>query len=134
MSSDRARKPPREPLIEWIAAGIGLILTVGMMAIIAAEALRGDAEQLPAIEVRATRIAPAPSGFVVEIAATNRSGGTAAQVQIEGVLKSGDAEVETSQLTLDYVPGRATRRGGLFFTEDPRRHRLELRALGYQAP
>jgi uncharacterized protein (TIGR02588 family) len=130
----KSSRTPREPLLEWISAGIGLLLTLGMIAMIGAGVLRGDASQLPAIEMRATRILPTPSGFVVEVEAINRSGATAAAVQVEGLLKSGETAVETSSLTFDYVPGNASRKGGLFFTEDPRRHRLEVRALGYQAP
>lgn len=130
----KSERTPREPLLEWVAAGFGLILILGMMAVIGQEALRGDADQLPSIEVRAARIASTPSGYVVEIVATNRTGGTAAAVQIEGELMNGETSVETSSLTFDYVPGHAERKGGLFFTEDPRRHRLEVRALGYQAP
>ena len=135
MAASRGRsKTRKEPLLEWIAAAIGLVVTVSMMAIIGLEALRGDATQLPAIEVRATRVVQTPTGFVVEIVAANHAGGTAAAVQIEGTLASAGAEVETSSLTRDYVPGHAERKGGLFFTRDPRRHRLEVRALGYQAP
>ena len=51
---------------------------------------------------------------------------------------SGSGEVvltiETSDITFDYVPGHAERKGGLFFRQDPRMHKLELRALGYQTP
>lgn len=130
----KAATAQRTPLLEWFAAGLGLLLTLGMLGIIGLEALRGDTSQLPAIEVRATRVLPVPSGFVVEIQAINRSGGTAAAVQIEGTLKSGETVIETSSLSLDYVPGHAERKGGLFFASDPRRHRLEIRPLGYQAP
>ena len=132
--SGKSAKTRSEPLLEWIAAGVGLVLTLGMMAMIGIEAWRGDADQPPVIEARATRITPTSSGFLVEVVAVNRSGGTAAAVQVEGALKSGDVAVETSSLTLDYVPGHAQRKGGLFFTRDPRNHRLEVRALGYQAP
>lgn len=77
-----------------------------------------------------------PAGFVVEVTAVNRSGGSAAavEVEVEGALMSGDAAIETSSLIFDYVPGRAERKGGLFFTQDPRRHRFAVRALGYQEP
>lgn len=132
-----ARKPApaaRVPVLEWIAAGIGLFLTLGMFFIIGREAITGDTHELPAIDVAASRIVPTGSGFVVEVVATNRSGGTGAVVEIEGELKSGETSVETSSLTFDYVPGHAERRGGLFFREDPRAHQLELRALGFQTP
>ncbi len=123
-----------EPLLEWIAAAIGLLLTLGIVAVIGREAISGEAAQPPAIEVRAESLVPIQSGYRVGIAAINRSGATAADVQLEGRLMAGDTLVEASSLTLDYVPGHATRKGGLFFTRDPRRHRLELRALGYQEP
>ena len=123
-----------QPLLEWIAAGTGLLLTLALLAVIGREAIAGETSEPPAIEVRAERIRPLPSGFLVEVVALNRSGGTGAAVQVEGQLKDGDREVESSNFTFDYVPGHAERRGGLFFAEDPRRHRLEVRALGYQTP
>ena len=128
------KKPSAPPLLEWIASGVGLLLILGMLAVIGRDAFNRDTEQLPAIEVGVIRVARAGAGFVVEIEAHNRSGGAAAAVQIEGALKDGGTEVETSSATLDYVPGRARRAGGLFFTRDPRAHRLEIRALGYQTP
>lgn len=130
----KRRNPAGTPLLEWIASGIGLLLTLGLLAVIGAEALDHDPEQLPVIEVVAGRVVATGSGFVVAIEAVNRSGGTAAAVEIEGALKSGETAIETSSAVFDYVPGYSRRSGGLFFTQDPRRHRLELRALGYQAP
>jgi uncharacterized protein (TIGR02588 family) len=127
-------KAPREPLLEWIAAGIGLVLTLGILVVIGREALSGEMERPPAIHVRVEGVVPSPAGFVVQIAATNRSGATAASVEVEGELKSGDTSVETSGAVFDYVPGHGTRKGGLFFRNDPRLHQLEVRALGYQAP
>lgn len=132
MAQPKRRTDP--PLLEWVASGIGLLLLLGLLAVIGREALSREAEQLPAIDVAIRRILPAGSGFVVEIEAVNRSGGTAAAVEIEGVLKSGGTSLETSNATLDYVPGHSRRRGGLFFREDPRRHEIEVRALGFQIP
>ena len=130
----KPKKTADPPLLEWVASGIGLLLILGLLAVIGREALSREAEQLPAIDVEIRRILPAGSGFVVEIEAVNRSGGTAAAVEIEGALKSGGTSLETSSATLDYVPGHSRRRGGLFFREDPRRHRIEVRALGFQTP
>jgi uncharacterized protein (TIGR02588 family) len=130
----RKQQIAREPLLEWIAAGLGLLLTLALLAVIGREAIAGETSEPPAIELRAASVRPLPSGFLVEVVASNRSGGTGAGVQVEGALKSGSVAVETSDFTFDYVPGHAERKGGLFFRQDPRRHRLELRALGYQAP
>ena len=134
MARGRKAATVREPVLEWIVSALGLVLTIGIALVIGREALSGETTQPPAIEVRATRIVPQPSGYLVEIEASNRSGGTAAIVEIEGALMAGESEVETSGLTLDYVPGHATRKGGLYFRRDPRAHRLEVRALGYQEP
>ena len=128
------KKSPETPPLEWIASAIGLLLLLGALAVIGAEALDGQSGQLPAVEVAVVRVEPAGAGFVVGFEAANRSGGTAASVEIEGALKSGEATVETSGAVIDYVPAHSRRSGGLYFREDPRRHRIELRALGFQTP
>ena len=128
------RKAAKTPALEWAAAGIGLLLLLALLATIGLEAISGETDEPPAIAVTAGLVAAAPGGYLVEIEATNASGATAASVEVEGALMAGGAAVETSSLTFDYVPGHSRRKGGLFFAEDPRRHRLELRALGYQEP
>jgi len=128
--SKRAAIPP----LEWAAAGIGLLLLLAMLAVIGREAIRGDSEQPPAIAVRTLRTVAVPGGYLVEVEAANRSGATAAAVEVEGRLMAGETAVESGRFTLDYVPAHARRTGGLLFAEDPRRHRLEVRALGYQEP
>jgi uncharacterized protein (TIGR02588 family) len=122
------------PALEWIAAGIGLMLILGVFAILAREALGGEADQLPAIEVTAGRMTSSGAGFVVEFRAVNRSGGTAAAVEIEGQLESEGAVVETSTAVVDYVAGHGTVEGGLYFSRDPRKYPVKLRALGFQTP
>ncbi len=124
----RSKQPPGPPLLEWIASALGLVLVLGVMAVIARDAFSSGAELAPDITVAATRVRPSGAGFLVEFEARNLSPVTAAQVTIEGKLAGG----ETSIATIDYVPGRSVRRGGLYFSEDPRG--AELRALGYQNP
>lgn len=129
-----SRKRPETPRLEWIASAIGLLLVVAVLAVIGREALNGESGQVPAIEVAVVRVEAVGPGFVVGFEAVNRSGGTAAAVEIEGMLKAGETTVETSSAVIDYVPGHSRRGGGLFFREDPRRHAIELRALGFQRP
>ena len=122
------------PLLEWIAAGTGLVLTLIMLGVIGREALNGETQQLPVITVVATAISPAGSGYVVGFDATNKTGGTAAAVEIEATLKDGETVVETGKAMLDYVPGHGKTRGGVYFVKNPRQHKLEIRALGFQTP
>ena len=105
-----------------------------MLGVIGREALNGETEQLPVIAVAVTGISPAAPGYVLAFEASNKTGGTAAAVEIEAILKDGDTIVETGKATLDYVPGHGNAKGGVFFAEDPRRHELEIRALGFQTP
>ncbi len=51
-------------------------------------------------------------------------------MKIVGRLRLAEGE-QTSEVTLDYVPATSHRRGGLFFTEDPRRYPLSIREEGY---
>ena len=53
---------------------------------------------------------------------------------MEGELRSGAGSVETSDTTIEYVPPHSERKGGLFFTSDPRQHELRLRAKGFEQP
>lgn len=121
------------PMLEWISAALGLLVTLVLLGFIGWQAWRGG-DGLPAIEVRAERILPAAGGWVVEVVAENLSSATAAAVGIEGVLTRDGRIIAVSRLTLDYVPSHSERTGGLFFAEDPQEHRLGLRPLGYAEP
>ena len=46
-----AKKKPATPLLEWIASAVGLVLTLGVMAMIARDAFNNSAEMAPDIEV-----------------------------------------------------------------------------------
>lgn len=133
-----ARRTPGEevretPPLEWTAAAIGtavVLLAVGYLLYEAVTIPSGP----PAIHVRVESIAVTPTGYVVEFVAENVGNSTGANVVIEGDLVGETGIVESGRTTLNFVPSRSRRRGGLFFTRDPRRHRLLLSARGYEAP
>lgn len=124
----------RTPFLEWIAGGIGAILTLTLVGFLGWQAWTNPGDVPPEVTVRLEEVVPAGEGFVVRVAGVNASPETAAVVEIEGVLSRGGEEVERAVATLDYVPGHSEKRGGLFFAEDPREGDLRLRALGYQEP
>lgn len=131
----REPKPTRNvPWLERAAGLVGLLLTLAMLGLLVRHAIRDD-DAPPAVTVAAERILALPGGgYVVEFTARNRARtATAAQLMVEGELRT-PAGTETAEATLDYVPARSGKRGGLHFVNDPRSGRLELRAVGYSEP
>lgn len=127
------QKQERPPRLEWVTATFGLLVVLATLGALTYEAARGG-ESPPAIVNRVVAIKPVSGGYLVQLEVRNTGGETTAGLTIEGTLKQGQSEVETSEATLDFVPGHSVREAGLFFTENPQRYRLELRALGYQEP
>ena len=122
------------PLIEWIAGGTGLVLTLVLLGFVGWQAVRSPEETVPEIDVQVTSISPAGEGFLVEIIASNHATQTAAGVQVEGVISGAGGSIERSSTTFDYLPGHSEARGGLFFSSNPADEGISLRALGYQQP
>lgn len=123
-----AKAKPATPLLEWIASAVGLVLTLGVAAMIARDAFNDSADMAPDIEVVVRGTQQQGNRWLVRFDAQNRSPVTAAQVTIEGALPGG----ETSTAVIDYIPGRSTRGGGLVFSTEPRG--VQLRPLGFQDP
>ena len=130
------KKRQRQPALEWISAATGLVITVGLLGFLSLEVVRrndGVPPLLKAVPVALT-VAGDPNRYFVEVKVTNASHKTGAGVQVEGTLKQGGSEVETSVATLSYVPGDSHRRAGLIFSNDPRNYDFELRVTGYELP
>jgi len=119
---------------EWAAGIAGLLLASAMAAYVFYEAVAGD-KTPPQVKVEAVSILPQDRGCLVLVRAENAGGETAADVIVEGrVLADDGAVLERSIAYLRFVPAKASRQSGLFFSSDLRRHALELRALGYAQP
>lgn len=134
-SSDEQRKEQSgPPVLEWASAAVGALLAIGILIFIAIEALDSSATRPPLLEVRPTGVFQDSGLYVVEVTVANRTGQTAAAVEIQGELMQGGSPVETSNATLSYVPGHSERNAGLIFGRDPRAHQLQVRATGYEQP
>ncbi len=119
--------------LEWVVAAASALLVLGAAGFLLWQGSRAPASP-PRITVQVDSVVRASSGWLVEFSARNDGTTTAAKLVVEGELRGGDGEAETSEATLDYVPARGSERGGLYFTRDPRRGRLTLRPLGYERP
>jgi uncharacterized protein (TIGR02588 family) len=103
------------------------------LGIIVWDGIAGDGSP-PEIVVEPLAVHAHEGGYVVELLVENRGDTTAAAVAVEGTLARAGAAVETSTASFDYVPSRSQRRGGLFFTADPREYDATVRATGYAEP
>lgn len=135
MTRQRQEEPttPQTSTWEWLVAALGLIVTLAMIAFMVREAVNGPSGP-PDVVMRTVTVTHGGGGYLVSFQAENRGGRTAAGVIVEGTLEADGEEIEASETELDYLPARSSKRGGLWFREDPRRYRLELRARGYEEP
>jgi uncharacterized protein (TIGR02588 family) len=121
------------PLLEWVIAAMGALLVAAAIAYLVHQALWRD-ETPPEVRLAVERVLPLQGGYVVEFRATNRGAQAAQELVVEGKLAGPGGVAETAEATFDYLPPNSYREGGLFFTGDPRRGELHLRAKGYARP
>lgn len=122
------RKPkpaPGHPILQWVVAALGLLVTLGVVAAIASEAAAPDAP--PVLSARIVHVETTPLGHVAEVHVRNAGLDTAAAVDIEGRLG-----LETATATLDYVPGHGHAVAWLRFDADPRAAQVTVK--GWSAP
>lgn len=122
----------RTSALEWAVASLGLVLVVGTVVLLVRDAV---GEGTPAVElaVRVDSVVPRGGGHAVHFTAHNAGRATAAEVTVRGERRDGDA-AEESAATLDYVPGRSSRRGTLYFGGGASPRDVRLRVEGFREP
>lgn len=118
---------------EWVVAGVSALVVTGVIVSLFYQELTSP-DSPPLVVVTASGIVELERGYLVEFVARNEGHSTAAEVEIEGRLERTAGGVEIATVVLDFVPARATRRGGLYFDSDPRAGTLTLDAGGYREP
>jgi len=133
-SEKQEKNPPKEvPVWEWIVAAIGLILVVGSISLMLYRAFTEESTP-PILSVNVDSVSPTENGYLIRFSVKNAGNTTAADLAIEGELKSGSEIVETSSAVLTYAPANSNREGGLFFTKNPNDFELNIRPVGYSVP
>ena len=122
------------PRLEWLVAGIGALLVAGTIGYLTVQALRHDTTPPDIRIVGAPPLALDGGGWLVRFRATNQGSVPVAQLLIEGELDGPDGSSETARAILDFLAPGSERAGGLFFSRDPGRLELHLRARGYARP
>ena len=123
MAKSSKSSTPDRPVLQWIMAGLGLLLTLTAAGIIVYEAMQPPSP--PDLTAEVTAVRPASSGFVAEIEVRTLGRDTAAAVQVEG--RSG---AETASASIDYVPGKGRTAVALAFPGEPARAALHLHGGG----
>jgi uncharacterized protein (TIGR02588 family) len=132
-ASQKQQEKEAIPILEWIVAGIGLLLVAGVIGFLIYEAFTGS-RLPPDVKLSVDSVVQTGNGFLVRITAVNQGGITAEGVIIEGELRGDAQHAEQSRTTIDYLPPRSQKKAGLFFTQDPRQFELHVRPLGYEEP
>lgn len=131
MSENGSSRNGAAPL-EWLAAAVSGLIVVGAVGFLVHEGLTEPGTP-PRVALTVDSVVVAGRGFLVEFQARNDGGRAAGGLTVEGEVRAG-GESETSEVTIDYLPAEGVRRGGLYFTLDPRRGELRLRPQGYEQP
>lgn len=118
---------------EWLIASISALLVATTIGYLVYDSLKQGTTP-PLIEIRADSTIVVDGTYIVELQLRNSGRTTAERLTIEGTLLHGDSAVQTSTVTLDYLPARSERRAALIFSHDPGLYRLRLRPTGYTHP
>ena len=133
MAARRRAKGDGIPAIEWVTGVVGLAIVLGTLGFIAYEAFSGGGEEA-ALEIRVEGTATGPAGFTAAVLVRNRSRKAAAEVLLEGVIRSRAGGETRARARLDYVPGLSTRRATLVFPAPPEAGAVDVRIVGYTTP
>lgn len=120
------------PLLEWIMGAIGVALLTAAIVFLTIE---GSQQDRPGgVRVIPELTQKVENGYLVRVAVHNLGKQTLADLHISARLLSGTQEIDSAELVIDYLPGQASRKAGVYLSHDPSRYRLELTAEGYQEP
>ena len=116
-----------------VLAALGLLFILASFGLMLRETFTAG-ERIAQLSITVDEIQPSAHGYLVSLVIENRGNATAKTVVVQGTLKRDGKEVETSELTVDYVAAGSRRDIALFFAHDPRQGELAVRPLGYVEP
>lgn len=131
--SESSKDRSQAPALEWLAAAIGLSLVLASIGFLLYSAIIKQ-DTPPDLNVVADAVTKTEKGYLVKISLENKGGSNASQITVEGKLKKGGEDMETSSVTFAYAPSHSKKEGGLIFAKNPQEFQMELRALGYENP
>jgi uncharacterized protein (TIGR02588 family) len=119
--------------LEWLVFAVGALLVSATVGYLAYDALAVTPSP-PKLEVRLGDPVATPGGFSVPVVVRNRGTKAAETVLVRVEKKASDGQTEKAELTLDFVPGDASRHGAVIFTGDPASAELSAQPVSFQQP
>jgi len=120
--------------VEWTVFAVGLVLVASALSYLVYDGATMGSEP-PSLEVRLGTPEQRPYNFIVPVTVTNHGDETAEGITIEVSMENaGGQEPVRGELTIAFLPRRATREGFVTFDRDPRAVQLKARVLGYEKP
>ncbi len=120
--------------LEWSVFSFGLTLILALIAYLtfAAVTIGNDP---PIVEVEVGAAQPRNGTYVVPVTLRNLGDRTAESVVVEVALVQGGTDIETAELTIDFLPRQSTRSGWVTFSTNPAAaDSIEPHVFGYQEP
>ncbi|WEZ84318.1 hypothetical protein P6U16_06635 [Rhizobium sp. 32-5/1] len=119
--------------VQWLTGAICAVLVSGMIGWIGYEAVIGQEGQ-PELSTRIVHQDRVGDGQRVVFLIENAGARTAAAVVVQGQIRNGEAVLETSEVTFDYVPAHSSVSGAMLFQSPRDAGRLQIRPTGYSDP
>ena len=120
--------------VEWTVFAVGLVLVASALSYLVYDGATMGSEP-PSLEVRLGTPEQRPYNFIVPVTVTNHGDETAEGITVEVSMEdAGGGEPASGELTIAFLPRRATREGFVTFDQDPRAVQLKARVLGYEKP
>lgn len=117
-----------------VTAALGLIIVGGSIGWMIYSALASEVDAPPDIVVTYDSLIHQRDRYLLIYRVENRGGSAVADLEIEASGGDSATGIETIHAAVGYVPAGSERRGGLYFTRDPRRGPIRLRPLGFAEP
>ena len=124
---------PKKNAVEWTVFAASVAVIAATVALLVGGSF--DSRRMPPdLHLEAGTPVRSSGGYAIPITVSNRGDDTAEQALIEVALMKESREVETSELTIAFVPGRSRREGWVIFRTDPRCCALRLRTVSFELP
>lgn len=129
--------PERRQLAEWVSLAISTGIVLLVVALVSYRFVDGGT-QPPAFSVDPDLAAVRQEGnlFYLPLEVTNTGDETAEDVLVKITLRPGvnDAETETAEFTIRFLPGGDSARSAAVFRHDPRQGDLTSHVVSYLIP